>query len=215
MKLKTTNKIVLEQAIQHKNNKIELVGCSNLCKCDSVIENIVKQNNICNSKNTFVKVFGLDTKFYYKISHRKNFEYCSCEIGLGHLEKIKDKIYLKRISTILAIEGNETRNTYGSAHTFSCLCEKDGMLLISNYNPTDFLQLLPDKNCIISSINEFVATPIYVEENSIVGRLEDNVASIPITNLFNQIIKYEGDKVRFFNGNRWITLAQEIDEDTK
>jgi hypothetical protein len=215
MKLKTTNKIVLEQAIQHKDNLIELVGCKNLCECDIVIDNLVKQNKICDKKNTFAKNFGFNSKFYYKISHRKNLEYLSCEIGLGYLEKKEDRIYLKRISTVLAIENNQLINTYGSAHNFKCDCHEEGMLLISSYNPVDMMHLLIDKNCIISSIEAGVASPVYVNKNSIVGRLNGNVESISIPSLLNQIIKYEDGKVKFYNGSRWINLVEEKDENTK
>lgn len=216
MRLKTTNRIVLEQAIQHSDHSIELTGCDHLCECDILIENLVKENKICN-KNTFIKAFGLNSKFYYKISHRKNLEYVSCEVGLGHLEKKEGKIYLKRIETLFAVEDDKIVPTFGYAHTFHCHCHDDGMLIVSTYNPTDLLQLLVDKHCIISSIDKCVASPVYVDKNSVVGRIEDNIQSISIPSLLNQIIKYDEveGKVKFFTGSKWITLVEASDEDTK
>jgi hypothetical protein len=216
MKLKTTNKIVFEQAKQHKDNCIELIGCDNLCKCDSIIENIVKENKICNKKNTFIKVFGLNNKFYYKISHRKNFSFISSEIGLGHLEKREDKIYLKRISVLIALEEDKAINTHGCCYNFDCNCDEEGMLIISNYNPTDIIPLLADKHCIISSIDEYVASPVHISKNSIVGRIEEDIQSIPIESLLNKIIRYDevDGKVKFFNGSRWLTMVEEVDENT-
>lgn len=217
MRLKTTNRIVLEQAIQHSDHSIELIGCKNLCECDQILENLVKENKICDKKNTFIKAFGLNSKFYYTISHRKDFSYYSHEVGLGYLEKVEDKIYLKRIHTVLVVENNQIINTYGCGHTFNCHCHEDGMLLISNYNPKDLLQLLVDKHCIISSIDECVASPVYIDKNSLIGRIENNIQSISIPSLLNQIIKYDEveGKVKFFTGSKWITLVEESHEDTK
>lgn len=215
MKLKTTNSIVLEQGIQHKNNSIELVGCKNLCNCDVVLENLVKENKICDKKNTFVKNFGFNSKFYYKISHRKNFEYSSGEIGLGCLEKIDNKIFLKRIQTFIAIDNGKIYSTHGSCQTFDCTCDDDGILIVSTYNPIEYLAILIDPHCIISSIGEGIASPVYVDKNSVVGRLGENVESISIKSLLNEIIKYEDGKVKFFNGDKWINLVEENNEDTK
>lgn len=215
MKLKTTNKLVMEQGIQHKNNLIELVGCNHLCHCDKEIENIVKENKICNRKNTFVKNFGFKHKFYYKVSHRKNLNFCSCEVALGHLEKIDDKIYIKKLSSVYVIDNGSTYVPYSEGFSFNCNCEEDGILIVTNHNPIELPLLSIDQNSILYSIGEGVSNLVHINKNSVVGRLNNNVESISIPSLLNQIIKYEDGKVKFYNGSRWINLVEEKDEDTK
>lgn len=217
MRLKTTNKIAIERGIQEDNTSdILLVGCDSFCECDKTISDFVKHNKICSKGNSFLKLFGLNTKFYYRIEVQNCGILVSYEIGMGYLEKVEDKIYLKRnrpffysIDNLPAVPSNDVPVKF--------ILNDHDYIVVSNYTPMTYLELLPDPNCIISSIDSFSPTTVYVNKNSILGRLDKNVESISIPSLLNQIIKYDEveGKVKFFTGSKWITLVEESDEDTK
>lgn len=214
MKLKTTKETAFEQGIILENKDIELVGCNKLCECDKVIGDFVKYNSICSKKNSFLNVFGLNSKFYYLVEHYRGDTVKSYEVGIGYLEKQGKKTLLKRFRPLyFSLDGSAPAPCVGPPTYF--YVNQGEFLVVSNYTPRTYIELLPDPNCIISSVGPYVPQTVYVDENSVVGRFDENVQSIPISLLLNKIIKYEGDKVKFFNGMRWITLAEEVDEDTK
>jgi len=214
MKLKTTSKIAIERGIQTSNTDIELIGCESLCECDKTLHDFVKHNNICSKGNSFLKLFGTNSKFYYRVEVQNCGVLVSYEIGIGYVEKVDGKVLLKRFCPIYYSVDN-LPPVLCNEKPFIFKLEKHDVLIVSNYTPTTYLELLPDPNCIISSIESFCPTTVYVNKNSVVGRLNSNVESISIPSLLNQIIKYEDGKVKFYNGSHWINLVEEKDENTK
>jgi hypothetical protein len=219
MKLKVTNQIAIEKGIQLDNNDIKLVGCECFCHCDKakVISGFIEENNCCNKKNSFKKVFGFNTKFYYKIEKVDAAHVVSYEVGIGYLEKNDKDVILKRHQPLFfsSDKGMAPCASFSGCLKFHCECDHT-FLIVSNYFPDNYLQILADPHCVIASIDKHFPSPVHIEKNSVIGRLGDNIQSIDIPSLLNQTIKYDENTntVQFFNGQRWIKLVEKIDENS-
>lgn len=210
MKLKITNQIAIEKGVELDNTDIKLLGCECLCECDKNLSDFIKQNSCCSKKNSFKKIFGFDTKFYYKIEKHEHSNVVKYEVGIGYIEKDGKDTILKRIQPLYFSEnGQSPCPSFAGCSQFKCDCEHQ-VVVVSNYFPDNYLQVLPDAHCIIASIDKHLPSPVYVEKNSVIGRLDGDIQSIPL----NQIIKYNEDSgcVEFYNGKRWIKLVEKTDE---
>ena len=219
MKLKVTNQIAIEKGIQLENNDIKLIGCECLCDCDDhkIISGFIKEHNCCDKKNSFKKVFGFNHKFYYKIEKFDQSNVASYEVGIGYLEKNDKDIVLKRHQPLFfsTEKGLNPCPSFAGHIKFHCECDHH-LLIVSNYFPDNYLQILADPHCIIASIDKHFPSPVYIDKNSVIGRLQDSIQSINIQSLLNQIIKYDENTntVQFFNGTRWIKLMEQVDENS-
>ena len=214
MKLKIPTKIAIEKGLELENSDIKLLGCDCLCESDKNLSDFIKQNSCCNKNNSFKKVFGFDSKFYYRIEKRDHSNITKYEVGLGYLEKDGKNTILKRIQPLYFVENGKTPvPSFAGCENFKCECDHN-FLVVSNHFPENYLQVLPDAHCIISSIDKHLPSPVYVDKYSVIGRLDGNIVSMPISSLLNQIIKYNEDSgfVEFFNGQRWIKLMEKTDE---
>jgi hypothetical protein len=204
----------MEKGNQLSNNNIELLGCECLCSCDKVISDFICRNNFCDKNNCFKSVFGFDSKFYYKVEKYCNGEVLNYEVGLGYLIKDKKKTILVRFLPLY--HGSKTETDCPSFDVCeNFVCENNQSIIVTNFAPNHFNQILADENCLIVSIDKFLSAPLYVEKNTIVGRVNGAIEAIPVNLLFNQMLKFEDNNVKFYNGERWITLQEKIDEDTK
>jgi len=210
MKLKITNQIAIEKGLELENSDIKLLGCDCLCEHDKNLSDFIEQNSCCNKKNTFKRVFGFDSKFYYKIEKHEHSNIVKYEVGLGYIEKDGRNTILKRIQPLYFSErGGSPCPSFAGCTSFNCECDHN-FLVVSNHFPENYLQVLPDAHCVISSIDKHLPSPVYVDKYSVIGRLDGNIVSIPISTLLNQVIKYNEDNgcVEFFNGQRWIKLNE-------
>jgi hypothetical protein len=215
MKLKISKQIAIEKGIELENSDIKLLGCECLCECDKNLSDFIKHNSCCNTKNSFKKIFGFNTKFYYKIEKYDHSNIMDYEVGIGYLEKDNKDIVLKRVQPLFFSKDKAAPcPSFAGCVKFNCECDHH-FVAVSNYFPDNYLQVLPDSNCIIASIDKHIPSPVYVDKNSVVGRLDNDIQSIDISSLLNQIIKYDEatNTVQFFNGQRWIKLVERVDED--
>lgn len=214
MKLKISNRIAIEKGLELENSDIKLLGCDCLCEHDKQLSDFIKYNSCCSKQNSFKKIFGFDTKFYYKIEKHEHSNVVKYEVGIGYIEKDGKDTILKRIQPLYFSEnGQAPCPSFAGCSQFKCECDHQ-VLVISNYFPDNYLQVLPDAHCIIASIDKHLPSPVYVDKQSVIGRLDGDIQSLPLSTLLNQIIKYDENSgcVEFFNGQRWIKLVEKTDE---
>ena len=130
--------------------------------------------------NTFSKVFSKDAKFYYRIDQLHRNSIVKYEVGLGYLEND----LLKRFRPLY--HGVQADQPAPSANGPQYFVPNEGeQLVISSYIPRMFHEALCDPHTIVTSIAPFVPHPVALSENSFLGRLDDNVQSIPFSSIFN------------------------------
>jgi hypothetical protein len=130
--------------------------------------------------NSFSKVFNKDSKFYYRIEQSNKNALVQYEVGIGYLE---DNI-LKRFRPLY--HGTPTDPAYPSSNGPQFFAvNTDDQLIVSSYIPQMFNEALCDPHTIVTSIAPFVPHPVALSENSFLGRLDDNVQSIPFSALFD------------------------------
>lgn len=210
--IKTTNCAPIESGKQvQQSNDIELCGCKTLQNCCiDFIRDYAKSKD----KVKFVESFSTKDKFFYKITKIMPDQPPAYEVGVAKLYKKSGKCYLKRLTPFyFARTESGTLPSNGSFLDFSCYGKE--YLIISQYIPTTYIEVLYEPHSVLCSENSFTPVGVNLEKNSVLARLEENIESLPITSLLNKIIKYEDDRVKFFTGNKWITLVEEKNEDTK
>jgi len=210
--IKTRNKTIIESGKQTEGSRdIEFCGCGTLknCQVDYLEEFANRKDN-----NKFSKVFDHKEQFFYHISKRNKDEILSFEVGVGTIQKKKNKCLLVREKSFYCSkDGTNIFPDNSLLIDFTCF---DGeFLIIAQYIPSTYIELLYEPNSIIASKESLIPMSVNIEENSILGRLQEHITSIPIQSLLNQIIKYDEttNTVQFFNGQRWIKLVERLDED--
>jgi hypothetical protein len=181
MKLKTSPTLAVERGKPVENSHdIELLGAEALCGCsDQSLHLAIKSKTLTNKSNCFCKVFGFKSKFYYNISLRERYE-----VGIGYLEKKNKHLFLKRSLPLFYTDnGTDVIPSYNLPRTF--YCSDADYLVISSYTPRTYIELLPDANSLITSIDAFVPSSLHVDKNSVVARLDDHIVSLSLEDLFN------------------------------
>lgn len=179
MKIKTSNVVAVERGRPVSDNSdIELIGSESLHGCDDSLTLAVQNKLITNKSHCFCKVFGFDCKFYYSISISERYE-----VGIGYLEKNKKKIFLKRpLPLFYSDNGVDVIPSYNVPRIYAS--SESEYIIVSSYTPRTYLELLPDPNSIIVSIDSFVPSSLHVDKNSVVARLGGNITSLSLTDLF-------------------------------
>ena len=186
MHLKTSPQYAIEGAQQLQGSyDLELNGCECVARVDVSYKVSVENGTICSSKNSFLSVYGLDCKFFYLAQQLKSGTVFKYEVGLGYLEKVDDKIILKRGQPLYFSE-NENIATPSNNVPRPFYCHHDEYVIVTTYVPRTYLELLTDDNCIITSLAPHVPSLTYVKENSIVGRFGPTIESIPVEQLYQQ-----------------------------
>jgi len=130
--------------------------------------------------NTFSQVFSKDSKFYYRLEQINGKTLVQYEVGIGYLEGN----ILKRFRPLY--HGTESDPAYPSSNGPQFFAVNKGdELILSSYIPKMFNEALCDPHTIVTSIAPFVPHPVALSENSFLGRLDDNVQSIPFSSIFN------------------------------
>ncbi len=166
MNLKTSQTLAIENFKQLPNSyDIELLG---------------SPSPYSNSISSFIAVFGKNVKFFYKASTNKNNLIVNYEIGLAYLEGN----ILKRFKPLYhGTSGADIFASNNGPQFFTA--NEDEYLVVTSHNPTHFNELLCDANSVITSVAPHVSHPVSLAENSFLGRLDDNVQSIPFSALFD------------------------------
>lgn len=187
-----------------------------LCSCDSLkgcgidhLEQVASQNN-----KTICDIFK-NKQFFYSVSKYKDKRVVSFEVGVGKIVSKNKKTILKRAQAFYCSRDGETIY-HDNSILMDFTCFDDEFLTVSQYIPRSYLELLYEPNALIASKDSFSPMSVNIEKDSVVGRLNDSIISIPISSLLTKLIKYNNDKkcVEFFNGEKWIELMEKVNENT-
>ena len=218
MKIKTTLTVAYEAA---RNN--EKHACLTLLGTEALYNEYpdLQRAKITSSTHSFLSIYDLENSFYYRIDRIHNSESIAHEIGVGELVEKDGLILLKRTQPLyVQAVGEERRVAYG---TKPINLTTDDLILVTSYIPTNIIEALPDPHMIITSINDHHPHPLKVEENSVVGRLEDTIESIKISDLpcvaptyanvdeapkikGSIIYSEEWDCLKYYNGTEWRSI---------
>lgn len=173
---------------------LELVGHEPLVNVSKSLASAVKAG-VLNSDNSFAKVFGYDTSFFYIIECVTKEKVTSYERGIATIYEKDNRTFLKR--QIPIVNGTNSSQCISSSSCgltpFSC-CDSDCTVLYS-CSPHTFIESLCLDNCVLATHTAFVPQPLQVQENSFLGRLDDKLQSIPLDNgnFIEKIVKYIGN----------------------
>lgn len=136
--------------------------------------------------------FGLDSRFYYKIDlieSKKSPNIICSEIGTGFLVSHDNDLFLHRSQPVSFIEADKDPVPISSPQSQINSGSEDNLLLITSLFPDNIFDCIGDPHSIIYSNEFFKANPLIVENESLIGRLKEDVTSIPITYIANEALK--------------------------
>ena len=182
MKLKTTRIQAIEKATTVSDSKdLELLGTEALT-VNKTYAKLIENKEISSAQNSFLSLFGLDTKFFYSVTLVCE-SHGFTERGLGYIYENEGRFFLKRFRPFYIIE-NESASPVYIPRPF--VCSHSDHIIASSYTPTTFIEVLTEPHSIITSETAHLPTSIAVSENSVVGRTTGPLQSIPIENLVNE-----------------------------
>jgi hypothetical protein len=204
MMIQTSTQTLMEMGKQIPESlDIELCSCDSLKSCGiDYLEQFAseKRKRIC-------EVFKNNSQFYYCVIKRTKDQILSYEVGICKILYKNKKATLKRKQCFYCSKDGEVIHPDNSV-LLDFTCYEGEFLTVSQYVPRSYLELLCESNSIIASNEAYSPMTVDIQKNSIIGRLDGTIQSIPITTLLSQIIKYneEEERVEFFNGQKWIGL---------
>lgn len=186
-RLKTTNRTIAEKCeIELSNNKIRLLGCEDLCKD---IEKHFKFNpSFSCTCNNFSTEFGEGDFFYYELCHYQNDKVFYKELGLGNLVVSGNTYYIERINILAGIK--EHANIPNPAPYYPKSIDGDSYTHVEAYRISGVAELFVDPHVIAYSNSDRVISPLYVEENSVVGRTAQGIQCLFEDDLISILSKF-------------------------
>jgi len=219
MKIKKTQTIAYEAAEYYFPMRgLKMLGTEALYTQFPGIANA----NITSKTNSFLSTYDLEHQFYYRIDIIVNSESVANEIGVGELAEHDGNIILKRTQPLYVhARGDERRIAYNARPLD--LTSEENLLMVTSYTPTNIIKALPDPHMIIVSLADHHPHPLKIEENSVIGRLDDTIESIKISDLPNVAPSYddiadaplvkgsivydnEWDTLKYYNGTEWRSI---------
>lgn len=184
MKLKTSQVQAIERALPLKDSKdLELLGTEALCISPDY-KRLIDSNRISSSQNSFLSIFGLDTKFFYSVTFSCE-QHGFTERGLGYIYENEGKFFLKRFRPFYLIENNSVAPV-NTPRPITCSALHDDYVVASSYAPSTFTEVLTEPHSIITNEQNHLPTSVVLQQNSLLGRHTDGVESIPIDTLVNE-----------------------------
>jgi len=191
--MKIKNKIKLDSyainlgcALENSKD-IQLVenGDENLRKANSWIRSISHGFN-------HIVDFDNQSVFFYKIEQFSSGQNSSrivevAEKGVGLLKKIGDTAYLERKKSIYRSfdDADFTKQPSDTPIAFN----PDKILIITTYIPDSTMDFYVFEDVVMCSSDEFTPSPVYMEENSVLGKEEDNIkplSGIALANIMGE-----------------------------
>jgi hypothetical protein len=165
MNLKTSNQLAIENFESIVNSyDLKLLG---------------SPSPYSNDINSFFSIFGDNVKFFYRVAKLKNNSVCKYEVGLGYLENN----ILKRFKPLYHGLSSEPMPSTNGPQYF--VAEQGETLIVTSHLPANLNELLCDSNSVVTSIAPHISHPLHIPNQSFLGRLDDNVQSIPFSELFS------------------------------
>lgn len=178
--------MAIEVATNHPTNSdLQLIELDNIENCH-VFKDMIRIGDI-NENNTIRKTIGLNTNFFYSVECVPNKvnasikEGCCYERGLGYLYKQDNEVFLKRTTPIVSAyhDGSLVANNL-YPRPFKC-CETDSTVVVTCAIPQTYFEALAvPHSFIMSSEDSFIPTPLQVNKNSFLGRLENCIQNISL-----------------------------------
>lgn len=176
--LKTSTTVAIELISNSSNTDLELLGCQPLKQVSFPLKCAVENNNIT-CEHSFKQVFGSGVAFFYTLEQIRNEQVIRFERGIGSYYEQDNKSFLKRELPIATGSNNQDIVLcHGGCSTFEC-SDCDHIIAYSSY-PQTYAECLSQKNSIITSIAPFVPSPLVIEPDCLIGRLDGDLTSIPL-----------------------------------
>lgn len=183
MNLKTTTEVAIESVSVDLTNNALLNGIDSLYNISFLYKSAI-DNKVLTNKNTFVNVMGFGCRFFYRIDQVNKDKVLRYERGIGSLEKIDNRIYLKREIPIETGGDGETPQLCSSGCT-TFMCSDCDSVVAYSCAPSTYAECLYADNVLISSKTPFMPHMFRVLENSLVGRLDNELTSLSFKDLLS------------------------------
>ncbi len=138
--------------------------------------------------NDFECVFSEDDKFYYRLEHFSNSSLTMTEIGIGELSGSKKQRYIKRIQPIVRLSDN--KGLIHSPTFYSPDLDENSFLQISTMTSGNLSEILLDPHVIPYTDGEACRSPLYVQTDSLIGRLKGNIQNITIEDIIDLLTSF-------------------------
>ena len=192
LNLKLTNHKAIELGtVDRLSNDIKLSGIEKLKEIDPIVRESCDNGLICEHNNTFKSVIGEDNDFYYLAQLVEDGRgVILSEVGIG---RVKDGI-LNRNIPIFTVD-SKSAITYSNKPKSFFHNSKGKYIVVTNYSPKNFEQLLFQRNSVIATSNEPLS-PIVVklESDTVLGRFgESEISAISIESISDKAKSYITD----------------------
>ncbi len=165
----------------------------------------------------------LDQNIFYKLLRYQNgrHRYSYEETGIGEFRKNADGDIIFTRETVFTriTEGKSKRSHSGKAVRL----DKNFSYILTPSTPVDYRDLLSSKDSVLCSTDPYVATPVELENNTLLGKMQDRIQSIDIDELWTLLTAYNPDlpempaigSIRYntvegcfegYDGDRWRAL---------
>ena len=223
--LKTTEKLVIESCeLVPYNSSLKLNGTKSAAK----LSGMYLGGNIKDAAQTFASVFEPEFFFYYNLVHYRAEKTLLRELGVGEIRNTDDGSFIDRKYCIFHQTGENDMVPSPSFYVNSIDKQQtsDEYFLVS-YSPiSNAMQLFLTPHSIPFTSPTGPSTVI-LEENSVLGRLNESLQSISIQDLLNKptvikskklpknaekgtiIIDSADGMIKIHNGEEWKTLKYE------
>lgn len=160
---------------------IELLGTEALSELPE-FKIAISNGDLSSQQNSFLSVYGTDCKFFYAVEVKSD-TIGFTERGLGYVEQHDGKFFLKRNRPFYYVENG---NVIPSPKPRPIVESNDVFVIVASYAPTTYMELLTDANTVITSTSPHLPTSVVVDNNSVLGRLDNEIESIKISDIVNE-----------------------------
>ena len=159
---------------------IKLQGTSALALINEQTKQAAKSNLLDLTQSHFKDNFDADDGFFYTVSLLDDkYNTKLYEVGIGYLKD--DGTTLHRAKPLYFATEDGKVHPIGSGPTEFFVDTDACHIVVSNYIPSNLVELLVQPNSVIATSNaEFVPLMVHMDKNSLLGRLDDDIENISI-----------------------------------
>ena len=172
-----------------ESDDIQLMGTAALIEQGSVICQFTRTHEEDTRDRLFKDIVGMGYKCYYLIEQvdcdlRPGHDHSTVyEKGVGSLRREGSKIMLHRDSPILWGENPTEERYYWEGQRLAEFHEDGCYIRVSSLSPPTYIQALSSPHSVIASIDAFQPTPVEIEDNCLLGRIDDVIQSVDMEEL--------------------------------
>ena len=183
------NRILELGKANNKNYNIELCGTAALASVNKDLQVSVNEGLVDLEKSSFKDNYT-DEHFFYCIDRLHNDDSTSvlCEVGIGTV--IDNGQTLKRIRPMFYVDDGETVASNDRFKEFFS-DTPNTHILVTTYTPTHFGQFFVQQNTMFATSTEpYIPLMVYMDDNSLLGRFDDDIQSISMSDLNDNTLKH-------------------------